>query len=88
MIDEVQALDERIDRLEEAMSREVRVGLDMLHDRIDVLSETMETKMQIVIERVDALAGEIRARAEAIRREHQADRQLRYSISRGPRRGA
>jgi uncharacterized coiled-coil protein SlyX len=65
-------LDGRMDRLEDR--------LDAMNAKLDAVSETLTDKMQLVLERLDAHAGEMRVTVKAIVEEHRADRRLMYSM--------
>ena len=52
-----------------------------MHDRkLDVVAESLEGKMQLVIERLDATTREMRMTTRAMQLEHRADRRLMYAI--------
>ena len=90
MADDVMALDERLARLEMTVAagfKELgdRMGrledlTDALNVKLDVSVETLDAKLQLVLERIDAHTREMRVWTEAIVKEHRADRRLMYSM--------
>jgi uncharacterized coiled-coil protein SlyX len=53
---------------------------DALNVRLNVSVETLDAKLQLVLERIDAHSREMRVWTEAIVNEHRADRRLMYSM--------
>ena len=90
MADDVMALDERLARLEVTVAvgfKELgdRMGrledlTDALNVKLDVSVETLDAKLQLVLERIDAHTHEMRVWTEAIVNEHRADRRLMYAM--------
>ena len=79
-------LEVRMDRLEMRMDR-LEVRMDRLEDRVnalnsklDVTAESLEGKMGLLMERMDAHAQEMRVWTKAIVDEHRADRRLMYAM--------
>ena len=54
--------------------------MDALNTKIDVSTEALRGDIKLVLERVDSLGAEMRREFATVRREHQADRQLMFSI--------
>jgi chromosome segregation ATPase len=79
-------LETRMDGLEGRMNTlEGRMGrledrTDALNVRLNVSVETLDAKLQLVLERIDAHSREMRVWTEAIVNEHRADRRLMYSM--------
>ena len=53
---------------------------DALNVKLDVSVETLDAKLQLVLERIDAHTREMRVWTEAIVKEHRADRRLMYAM--------
>lgn len=68
----VRELEERIVNLEDRT--------DALNIKIDVATEAVRGDIKLVLERVDSLGAEVRREFATMRREHQADRQLLFSV--------
>lgn len=90
MADDVMAVDERLAKLEVTVAKgfaELGGSLDRLEDRVnalnsklDVTAESLEGKMGLLMERMDAHAQEMRVWTKAIVDEHRADRRLMYAM--------
>ena len=79
-------LERRMDGLDGRMAGfEGRMGrledrTDALNVKLDVSVETLDAKLQLVLERIDAHNREMRVWTEAIVNEHRADRRLMYAM--------
>lgn len=79
-------LEERMDRLEERMDRlEARMDrleeqVSLLNRKLDVVAETLEGKIQSVLEHLAASMAEMRRMNVAMRKEHWADRRVIHAI--------
>ena len=51
-----------------------------MNGKLDVSVETLDAKLQLVLERIDAHTREMRVWTEAIVKEHRADRRLMYAM--------
>ena len=79
MADVYMELDDRIGRLEETVAKEFfalngRMGrledrMDAMGHKFEVAVETLEGKIQTVLEHVDALTNEMRRNTEALQKE-------------------
>ena len=54
--------------------------MDALNTKIDVSTEAVRGDIKLVLERVDSLGAEMRREFATVRKEHQADRQLIFSV--------
>ena len=54
--------------------------MDALNTKIDVSTEALRGDIKLVLERVDSLGAEMRREFATVRKEHQADRQLIFSV--------
>jgi uncharacterized coiled-coil protein SlyX len=72
-------LGRRMDRLEMRMDR-LEDRVNALNSKLDVTAESLEGKMGLLMERMDAHAQEMRVWTKAIVDEHRADRRLMYAM--------
>lgn len=75
----IDRLEERMDRLEERMDR-LEEQVSLLNRKLDVVAETLEGKIQSVLEHLAASMAEMRRMNVAMRKEHWADRRVIYAI--------
>lgn len=75
----VTRLEERMDRLEERMDR-LEEQVSLLNRKMDVIAETIEGKIQSVLEHLAASMAEMRRMDVAMRKEHWADRRVIHAI--------
>ena len=72
-------LEGRMDGLGGRMGR-LEDRTDASNGKLDVFVETLDAKLQLVLERIDAHTRETRVWIEAIVEGHRADRRLMYSM--------
>jgi chromosome segregation ATPase len=72
-------LEARMDRLEERMDR-LEEQVSLLNRKIDVMAETLEGKIQSVLEHLSASMTEMRRMNVTLRKEHWADRRIIHAI--------
>ena len=71
--------DARVRHLEGRMAN-LEDRMDALNTKIDVATEAVRGDIKLVLERVDSLGAEMRREFATVRKEHQADRQLIFSV--------
>jgi uncharacterized coiled-coil protein SlyX len=89
MADDIMAVDERVARLEVTVAQgfseqnrriaTVEEKIDALNAKLDVVSESLEDKIDLVLDRVEGLAKESQAATKAMQREWRADRRLMFA---------
>jgi outer membrane murein-binding lipoprotein Lpp len=83
---QVDALGRHVDTLGrqfDALERKVdglNGKVDALNGKLDVVGESLEDKMQLVLERLDSRTNEMVAATQSMRREWRADRHLMYAM--------